>query len=118
MTGGFPINRQGGGTYVAEWVFDGEIKIWFFNQQDSSKFIPYNSNEIDTSTWPAPYAKFNPCPGAFRDMQIVINTTLCGDMASPDFSNKNLGVCGEYVANQWNSFADAYWLINSVRIYN
>ncbi len=117
-TGGFSANRQGGGTYVTEWVLDGEIKIWYFNKHEANIFVPYYSNNVDTSGWPAPYAKFKPCYAAFRDLEIIINTTLCGDWAASDFSNKGLGNCGDFVADPSNNFADAYWLINSVRVYN
>jgi hypothetical protein len=52
---------------------------------------------------------------------IVFDTTFCGDWAGNVWSQGNCAsraaTCQDYVANNPGDFADAYWLINSVKVY-
>ena len=113
---GHGFNQNGGGVYACEWVYDQTIKIWFWKRAD----IPGNvlGNSPDTNTWGTPYASFNPCPGYFKDMEMVINTTLCGDWAGSAFPGGS-DKCGGYLWDTNNNpkLRDAYFLIRSVKIF-
>lgn len=52
-------------------------------------------------------------------MKIIINNTFCGDWGDSDFASScpNLGSCKDYVAYNPGMFSEAYWLINSIKIY-
>ena len=117
-TGGNAFNNNGGGVYVTEWIKEGEIKMWFFTHNEAKNFLVETNNSLDTSKWPAPLKYFKACPGTFNNLNIIINTALCGDWATPDFQNKGWGDCPNYVRNPANRFDNAYWLINSLKIYN
>lgn len=108
---GHGFNQNGGGAYACEWIPDQTIKIWFWKRAD----IPANLGDSpDPNTWGNPYVSFNPCPGYFKDMEMIINTTLCGDWAGNVFPE-----CGGYVRDTNNNpkFQDAYFLIRSVKIF-
>jgi hypothetical protein len=58
----------------------------------------------------------------FYSQQIIINLTFCGSWAGNDWVWKNTG-CGQYSScenfTKYNpqAFAEAYWLFNSVKVY-
>ncbi len=116
-TAGYGFNKTGG-VYICEWILDGIIKIWFFPRQYVDKYIPKNSTSIDTRMFPKPYVMFNPCPGSFKNLKIIVNTTLCGDWAGPWFDKGGAAGCNAFVADKANLFKEAYWLINSVKVFN
>jgi len=80
----------------------------------------------DTATFGPPLARFSG-PGCnidqhFQNHQLVFNTALCGDWAGKVWSqdatcSKLASTCDQYVAANPEAFADAYWLINSVKVY-
>lgn len=52
----------------------------------------------------------------------VFDTTFCGDWAGAVFSSSQTcsalaSSCEDYVRNNPSAFADAYWLINSLKVY-
>jgi hypothetical protein len=54
---------------------------------------------------------------------IVFDTTFCGDWAGSVWSSnptcsQKAASCQDYVAGNPGDFADAYWLINSVKVYS
>jgi len=113
---GHGFNQNGGGAYACEWIHDQTIKIWFWRRAE----IPANvlGDSPDPNTWGDPYGSFNSCPGYFKDMEIIINTTLCGDWAGNDYPG-GLDKCREYVRDTKNNtnFRDAYFLIRSVKVF-
>ncbi|MEH1916491.1 hypothetical protein [Nostoc sp.] len=113
---GHRFNQNHGGAYVCEWVHNQTIKIWFWKRSD----IPANvlGNSPHPNTWGKPYVHFNPCPGYFKDMEMIVNTTLCGDWAGNDFKG-GIDKCNGYVSDANNNpkFKDAYFLIRSVRVF-
>jgi len=53
---------------------------------------------------------------------IVFDTTFCGDWAGSVWSSDATcsalaSTCQDYVANNPGDFVDAYWLINSLKVY-
>ncbi|KAK3945306.1 glycoside hydrolase [Diplogelasinospora grovesii] len=131
-TFGSAFNAQGGGIYAVEWT-DSAISVWFFprdsatTQQLSSGGGNATAPPPDTSTFGQPLAAFvggSSCSidSHFRDHALTFNTAFCGDWAGKVWSSDAkcaalAGTCEEYVAANPAAFADAYWLINSVKVY-
>jgi hypothetical protein len=119
------FNDIGGGVYATEWTSD-HIAVWFFHRGRIPQDI--QSGNPTPSSWGLPAAKFNGGQGCniddhFKENNIVFDTTFCGDWAgSPDVWGKNpetssLGDCENYVANNPADFKNAYWLVNSIKVY-
>ncbi|KAF5553774.1 endo-1 3(4)-beta-glucanase [Fusarium phyllophilum] len=119
------FNDIGGGVYATEWTSD-HIAVWFFHRGRIPQDI--ESGNPTPSSWGPPAAKFNGGQGCniddhFKENNIVFDTTFCGDWAgSPDVWGKNpetssLGDCKDYVANNPADFKNAYWLVNSIKVY-
>ncbi|KAI1030846.1 hypothetical protein LB503_012415 [Fusarium chuoi] len=119
------FNDIGGGVYATEWTSD-HIAVWFFHRGRIPQDI--QSGNPTPSSWGPPAAKFNGGKGCniddhFKENNIVFDTTFCGDWAgSPDVWGKNpetssLGDCKDYVANNPADFKNAYWLVNSIKVY-
>ena len=114
---GYGFNRNGGGVFVTEWIFNGRIKFWFFPRNK----IPSNINDsmefFDTSILGKPSAVFPESTGYFKNQNLVINTTLCGDWAGKIFTDAKYKTCPEMVADPTNTYSEAYWLINYVKVF-
>lgn len=114
---GHGFNTNGGGVYVCEWINDESIKVWFWARNE----VPANalSATPDPSSWSAPYVHFTPCPGYFKDMKMIINTTLCGDWAGQVYPDGGAGACAGYVkdVNNNSKYADAYFQIRSLKVF-
>lgn len=139
---GTDFNAAGGGIYATEWKSDG-IKIWFFSRNSSipsdlvaaTALSGGNNNANSTSLpsadpspahWGTPTAFFPaascPIDNHFKDMQIIFNTALCGDWAGKVWDQTptckaKAPTCQEYVAHNAGDFAEAYWAIRSVRVW-
>lgn len=124
---GEPFNNQDGGVFATQWTGD-DIKIWFFNRTHIPADIVKSSP--DPSNWPKPNAAFNPTisnntiPAHFQDLGLIFDTTLCGDWAgkqevweSDPVCSKKAATCQQYVSENAEAFKDAYWAINSVRVF-
>lgn len=121
------FNDNGGGVYAMEWTSD-HIAVWFFPRGQ----IPTNvqSDSPDPTSWGLPAARFNGGSGCdidshFMNHNLIFDTTFCGDWAgSPDVWNNNAecsalaSTCDEYVAANPAAFTEAYWLVNSIKIYD
>ncbi|KNA97018.1 endo-1,3(4)-beta-glucanase [Fusarium oxysporum f. sp. lycopersici 4287] len=119
------FNDIGGGVYATEWTSERHT-LWFFHRGRRRQDI--QSGNPTPSSWGPPAAKFNGGKGCniddhFKENNIVFDTTFCGDWAgSPDVWGKNpetssLGDCKDYVANNPADFKNAYWLVNSIKVY-
>jgi hypothetical protein len=111
-----------------EWTED-VIQIWNFAPHN----VPSNlaSGMPDTSTWPEPV--FTTAGGGcniddyFLDHSVVFDTTFCGDFAGQPaqwelttcyINNQDLyPTCAAYVAANPSVYKDAYWIINSLKVY-
>lgn len=119
------FNDIGGGVYATEWTSE-FIAVWFFKRGRIPEDI--QSGNPDPSSWGPATAKFNGGHGCniddhFKEHNIIFDTTFCGDWAgSPDVWGKNpetssLGECEDYVASNPAAFKNAYWLVNSIKVY-
>ncbi|KAI1629261.1 concanavalin A-like lectin/glucanase domain-containing protein, partial [Exophiala viscosa] len=123
---GTTFNQNGGGVYAMQWTTD-YIRVWFFPRGS----IPSDITDLtpDPSSWGLPAANFEGCviDQHFQDHKIILNNDFCGSYAgdasvwnsSSDSCATQTGyaTCNEYVAFQPAAFQDAYWSINSIRVY-
>ncbi|KAE8449223.1 hypothetical protein EG329_008390 [Mollisiaceae sp. DMI_Dod_QoI] len=123
---GSGFNAIGGGVYAMEWT-SSSIKIWNFPRSAIPADI--TSGSPDPSTWSTPVSAFSSGANGgcnidshFSGHNIVFDTTFCGDWAgnvwdSSSTCSKLASTCDTYVAANPAAFAEAYWLINSVQVY-
>ena len=135
-TYGEGFNSIGGGTYAMEWTSE-HIKIWFFPRgtappsldPSSSMYNGYLDANPDPDTFGTPLANFQgscEIDAKFKNMNIVFDTTFCGDYAGAVYGSSGCPMdagadphqsCKAFVANNPFEFTEAYWLINSLRVY-
>jgi hypothetical protein len=114
------FNTNGGGIYATELTSDGFITIWFF-QKDTEPQDLINDTP-DPSSWPNSdnVIKFNQCKGNFKNLEIVLNTDLCGTWAGTNFINeitnaKGIQECQKYIDTQ--DLSKAYWSIDYIKVF-
>lgn len=130
---GNAFNDNGGGLYATLIDSDG-VRIWFFPRDqipvDISTGTPNPPSRSmlgpgADSTWPLPNARFDD-PGNgfddhFRDMQIIFNIAFCGEWAGAVWNQSSCArlapTCEAYVDGYPEAFAEVYWGINGVRVY-
>ncbi|KAJ4291122.1 hypothetical protein N0V90_010320 [Kalmusia sp. IMI 367209] len=136
-TYGTDFNNAGGGVYAMEWTSE-FISVWFF-PRNSSTFTSQSSTfsaaasksanssttqTLDPSTWGTPLAKFQgqgcDFTERFKNMRIIFDTTFCGEWAGKVWDDKcaaktGTSTCQEYVQNNPEVFADAYWEIAGLK---
>ncbi|KAL8668309.1 MAG: hypothetical protein Q9168_007058, partial [Polycauliona sp. 1 TL-2023] len=121
---GDAFNLNKGGTYAMEWTSDG-IKMWFFSRgQEPSDIL---GDSPDPTKWATPISNFQGGSNCnidshFKDQQIVFDTTFCGDWAGKVWSTDNVcspkaPTCEDYVKNNPKAFAEAYWTIDALKVY-
>ncbi|KAK3362752.1 glycoside hydrolase family 16 protein [Lasiosphaeria hispida] len=128
-TYGAGFNAAGGGVYALEWT-DDTISVWFFTRGSSlaTRLSRDANNSVsDTSSFGQPLATFvggDGCSidGHFKDHNIVLNTGFCGDWAGKVWSDDKTcsalaSTCEEYVGANPSAFTQAYWLVNSIKVY-
>jgi hypothetical protein len=120
-TYGAGFNDNNGGVYATEITAD-FINIFFFPRGSLPSDI--SSASPDPSSWGKPMAVFKgdcDIAGTFKKMQIVFTNTFCGDWAGNAWSSGSCAskadTCVDYVKNNPNDFEDAYWSVNSLRVY-
>merc|ERR1712060_154101 len=75
-------------------------------------------------TWSIPFARFSldpaSCPAShFKNMRLVIDLTLCGDLGNPTFA-KSCPEAGQLQCEEWvatQRLSEAYWLIQALDVY-
>jgi hypothetical protein len=117
-TSGYEFNKHGGGVYICEWIYDGEIKIWIIQRNEMKKYMSINKNEIYIEQLPKPNVIFSPCVGSFKNNHILISTMLCSDDVIYDRIKNNKTQCKDYVQNNDNDYGESYWKINHIRVYS
>ncbi|KAL2020879.1 hypothetical protein VTK56DRAFT_7870 [Thermocarpiscus australiensis] len=127
---GAGFNAAGGGVYVVEWT-DTAIRVWFFPRDSSTAAqlttTAATSSAPDPSTFGTPLAAFEggascPVDAHFANHNIVFNTAFCGDWAGKVWSADRTcaalaATCEDYVGANPQAFAQAFWVVNSVRVY-
>lgn len=123
---GTGFNAIGGGVYAMEWTSTA-ISIWFFPRTAIPADI--TSSSPDPSTWGSPVSEFSSGSDGgcdidehFAGHNIVFDTTFCGAWAGQVWSSDATcsalaSTCDAYVAANPTAFAEAYWLVNSVKVY-
>jgi hypothetical protein len=117
---GAPFNAGKGGVQATIWNTNG-IRMWYWPRTEVPDDVA--SGTPLPATWGTPYARFDfggECPSwHFTNNRVIFNIALCGDWAGGVFpgSCPGLGSCASYVKNNPGAFSEAYWLINSLRVY-
>jgi len=121
---GDAFNDVGGGVYAMEWTADA-ISVWHFPRTA----IPADalSASPNPATWGAPTAKFVGGAGCdidshFKNHKIIFNIATCGDWAGQVWASDPecsalAKTCNDYVGANPAAFTNAYWLINSVGVF-
>lgn len=57
----------------------------------------------------------------FRNLKIIFDTTFCGDWAGNTWNQTSCGslapTCEEYVSKNPEAFAEAYWAVNTLQVF-
>ncbi|KAH8600699.1 concanavalin A-like lectin/glucanase domain-containing protein [Bisporella sp. PMI_857] len=125
---GTEFNANGGGVVVMEWTTN-FIKMWNFKPSE----VPANikSGTPDTASWGLPHfttqGGTGTTDGHFKEHNIVFDITFCGTYAGLDYFWQQTSCyksnptryprCIDYVAANPTAFENAYWIINSVKVY-
>ncbi|KAI0786692.1 concanavalin A-like lectin/glucanase domain-containing protein [Abortiporus biennis] len=132
---GSEFNRQGGGWYAVSRTRAKGVQIWFWSRND-----PTVPNEVrglrslsvlgsqtsivpDHVNWGKPDASFplqtDNCDydAHFNAHILVFDLTFCGDWAGADSVYGSSGCPGNLVNNNPEEFKQAYWEINSLKVY-
>ncbi|EXJ93458.1 endo-1,3(4)-beta-glucanase [Capronia coronata CBS 617.96] len=122
LTFGNEFNAAGGGVFATEWTSD-FIKIWFFPRGSFPDDI-VSSTPVPTESWGTPNSIFQGSfniDDHFKNLQIVFDTTFCGQWAGEVWNTSSCATraptCEEYVANNPGDFAEAYWAINTLQVF-
>jgi len=122
-TFGSGFNAAGGGVYATERTSSG-ISVWFFSRNSIPADITKGSP--NPPSWGTPAAHFaGGCKidDHFKDMQIVFDTTFCGDWAGKTWASSGCAAsmstmtCEQHVGQNPELFTEAFWLINGVKVY-
>ncbi|KAF2717420.1 glycoside hydrolase family 16 protein, partial [Polychaeton citri CBS 116435] len=123
------LNRIGGGVYATEWTSE-YVQHWFFPRGDIPSDIKGGSP--DPSGWgePAVNQQGPECniDSHFVNMSIIINTDFCGAWAGNVYNQypncpasktatNSLDSCVDFVGNNPQNLTNAYWEINSIKVY-
>ncbi len=120
---GDAFNANGGGVHAMLWTSTG-ISTYFFPRTSIPSDI--TSGAPDPSSWGTPVTAFggSGCniDTHFKNHNIIFDTTFCGDWAGNVWSQNTQCValattCDAYVGANPSAFSQAFWLINSVKVY-
>lgn len=123
---GDPFNENGGGVYAMEWQKE-YLKIWFFPRSSIPESL--SSGKPDPSTFGTPMAHLQgSCDfqERFTHQKLILDTTFCGDWAGGIFGeggcplsdpSSPMKSCTNFVAENPAKFKEAYWELNSLKIY-
>lgn len=122
---GDSFNLNGGGVYAMQWESSG-VYVWFWDHDDVPADV--TSGAPKTADWGLPVVAFNGADTCdvdeyFGNMNLIFDTTFCGDWAGTASSWLSSGcsalasTCTDYVEAYPSAFAPAYWLINTIKVY-
>ena len=116
------LNAGKGGVYATEWTSD-VIRTWYFPRGSVPSDLDSSPNP---SAWGTPLAAFQSTScdidSTFQNHQIVFDTTFCGDWAGAVWSgdstcSQKAATCDDFVQNNPKAFTNAFWTINSLKVY-
>ncbi|PQE19384.1 hypothetical protein CJF30_00009820 [Rutstroemia sp. NJR-2017a BBW] len=116
------FNNIGGGVYAMQWA-SSRISVWFWPRASIPADI--TANDIDVASWGTPLANFSGSgcdfDTFFANQSIIFDTTFCGSWAGNVWSSGSCAslasTCDAYVAANPSAFTNAYWLINSIQVW-
>ncbi|KAF7868471.1 hypothetical protein EAF04_005002 [Stromatinia cepivora] len=120
------FNAAGGGVYAWEWT-SSHIAIYFFPRTAIPENIQFG--RPDPKKWGTPMAMFSgsgcDIDTHFKDHNIVLDTTFCGDWAGSSVwssggcaASTKTATCAAYVSANPTAFKNAYWIINSIKVFS
>ncbi|RAL65983.1 hypothetical protein DID88_005644 [Monilinia fructigena] len=123
---GTPFNDNGGGVYAMQWTSD-VIRIWNFGPDTIPADITAGTPDPSTWTLPAFTTEGGVCniDELFANHKIVFDTSFCGGYAGKTefwqettcYDAEKYPTCDSYVRANPAAYKEAYWLINSVKVY-
>ncbi|KAJ9634856.1 uncharacterized protein PV06_05774 [Exophiala oligosperma] len=121
---GTQFNQGQGGVFATEWTSTA-INIWFFPRGSVPSDIASGSPDPSSGSWGTPMSSFaGGCTidNFFSNHQIVFDTTFCGDWAGSVWStdpvcSSKASTCEDFVQNNPSAFLDAYWSVNSLKVF-
>ncbi|KAF5350269.1 hypothetical protein D9758_007777 [Tetrapyrgos nigripes] len=114
---GHNFNINGGGVYAHLWNSKG-ITVWFFSRSEIPEDITSKNPNPDKWGTPSAFWAADSCSmDHFSDHSLVIDTTLCGDLAGNTFSGDGCpGSCSAFIQDP-NNFHTARWKLNYISVY-
>ncbi|MCJ1361263.1 hypothetical protein MMC16_000361 [Acarospora aff. strigata] len=120
-TYGDGFNAVGGGVYATLWNSDA-ISVYFFPRNQIPGDI--NNGNPNPGAWGRPLAQFQGgcnIDAHFQNLQIVLDTTFCGDWAGNVWNSGSCAsrapTCNSFVQNNPGAFAESFWSVNSLKVY-
>jgi hypothetical protein len=123
-TYGDGFNSAGGGVYAIDWTSQA-ISIYYFGRSSIPSDITAGTPNPDG--WPEPLAQFEGAcniGSIFQNHSIIFDTTFCGQWAgqqsvwaSDPVCSQKAATCQDYVANNPADFAQTFWQVNSLKVY-
>ncbi|KAL4902900.1 concanavalin A-like lectin/glucanase domain-containing protein [Aspergillus multicolor] len=123
---GDPFNEQGGGVYAMEWQEE-YLKIWYFPRSSIPESLTAGTPDVTAFGTPMAHLQGS-CnfKERFTHQKLILDTTFCGDWAGGVFGDSGCPVsdasnpiqsCVNYVAENPAEYKNAYWELNSIKIY-
>ncbi|KAK1924448.1 concanavalin A-like lectin/glucanase domain-containing protein [Papiliotrema laurentii] len=122
---GSGVNEAGGG-WFAMWrdiEASGGVYVYYWprNASNVPDDVRYpNTSTTNVANWGQPGANLSvpTCKNDFGNHVIVFNLAFCGDYAGNTYAQSGCPqVCSSFVQNYPEAFGEAYWSINSLRVY-
>ncbi|WVQ82189.1 hypothetical protein IAT38_004317 [Cryptococcus sp. DSM 104549] len=121
--------NTGGGGWFAMWRdmeadgSSGGVYVWYWPRTSTkvpADVVDSATSTTDLSGWGTPNANLSvpTCKTDFGNHVIVFDLTFCGDYAGATYTSSGCpGTCETFVKNYPAAYAEAYWSINSLRVY-
>lgn len=124
---GNAFNSVGGGVYACRLTSNGKVDVWSFARGDIPEDIRCSKpNPASWSSHNNNHVDFKACPGHFKNLMLVINTTICGEWAGSVFGGPptsdqqtldNVQSCNAFAVDPQNTYDDAFWYINYIKLF-